>query len=128
MPAFPVQPRLEKRLDSGNLARILFNALTEKQAEDIVILDLRPVSLMADYFVIATGGSTRQLKVLLETVMDAARLEADLKPLGVEGDSASGWVLVDFADVVVHVFDEDHREYYSLEDAWSEAPLVARMR
>jgi len=128
MPAFPVQPRLEKRLDSGNLARILFNALTEKQAEDIVILDLRPVSLMADYFVIATGGSTRQLKVLLEAVMDAARLEADLKPLGVEGDSASGWVLVDFADVVVHVFDEDHREYYSLEDAWSEAPLVARMR
>jgi ribosome-associated protein len=92
-----------------------------------VILDLRPVSLMADYFVIATAGSSRQLKVLMNAAEDAAREEAGYKPIGVEGDPPSGWILIDFADVVVHVFDAFHREYYALAEAWSEAPLVARM-
>jgi ribosome-associated protein len=125
--SFEFPPFKESGLDSAELARTIFNALSEKQAEDIVILDLRPVSLLADYFVIATAGSSRQLRVLVEAATDAAREEASVKPIGVEGGADSGWALVDFSDVVVHIFDAPRRDFYSLEDAWREAPLVARM-
>ena len=82
---------------------------------------------MADYFVIATAGSARQLKVLVEAVQESARKEAGVKASGVEGGADSGWVLVDFDDVVVHVFDEPRRAFYGLEEVWRDATLVARM-
>jgi len=105
----------------------MFNAMSEKQAEDLVILDIRPVSPVADFFVLGTAGSLRQLKVVADTVSNTARVEARVKPSHVEGAAESGWVLVDLDDVVVHVFDADHRAFYGLEELWREAPLVARM-
>jgi ribosome-associated protein len=99
----------------------------DKQAIDLVILDLRPVAPIADFFVIGTAESARQLNAIVGAVLDKARDEAVVKPNHVEGDAASGWVLVDFADVVVHVFDPTRRAYYGLERLWEGAPLVARM-
>lgn len=82
---------------------------------------------MADFFVLATAGSVRQMNVLAEAVADRARLEGHRRATRVEGEPESGWILADFDDVVVHVFDAQRRAYYDLAGLWSEAPLVARM-
>lgn len=99
----------------------------DKQAENLVILDLRPVTPMADYFVIGTAGSTRQMRAVVEAVVDALRETMGLRPTPVEGAPESGWMLVDYGGLIVHVFDPERREYYSLETMWTGAPLVARM-
>jgi len=114
-------------LEPDALARLVFEAMGDKQAEDLVILDIRPVSLITDYFVIGTATSQRQLKAVIDGIADAVRLEGGEKPAQVEGDPASGWVLMDYGDVVVHVFDQERRSFYALEALWDEAPLVARM-
>lgn len=101
--------------------------MADKQAEDLVILDIRPVSLITDFFVIGTASSEPQLKAILDTVEERIRLEAGIKPVHVDGTTQSGWVLIDFGDVMVHVFDPERRTFYALEDMWDEAPLVARM-
>ncbi len=120
------------RLDTSALnwntaARQAFDAMGDKQAEDIVLLDLRPISPIADYFVIGTAGSTRQMKAVAEAVVDALRESLGLKPSLVEGAPESGWMLVDYGGLIVHVFDPERRAYYDLESMWSAAPLVARM-
>ncbi len=114
-------------LESNALARLAFDAMADKQAEDLVILDIRPVSLITDYFVIGTATSGPHLKAVLDTVQERVRLEAGLKPAHIDGTLESGWVLVDFGDVIVHIFDPERRRFYALEDIWDEAPLVARM-
>jgi ribosome-associated protein len=101
--------------------------MDDKQASDLVVLDIRPVAPIADFFVIGTAASERQIHAIVGAVLDKAREEAGLRPNHVEGDVASGWVLVDFADVVVHVFDPTRRAYYAIERLWDGAPLVARM-
>jgi ribosome-associated protein len=114
-------------LDSAALARLAFEAMGDKQARDLIILDLRPVAPITDFFVIGTADSERQIHAVVGAVLDKARAEGGGKPNHVEGDAASGWVLVDFADVVVHVFDPARRAYYAIERLWDGAPLVARM-
>lgn len=113
--------------DPQTLARIVFDAMADKQAEDLIILDLRPLTIMADYFVIGTAGSPRQLKALADAVEEQARLLGGRKAMSVDGALESGWVLVDFGDVVAHLMAADRRAYYRLEDVWRDAPLVARM-
>ena len=98
----------------------------DKQAEDIVMLDIRTVTTLADYFVIMSAGTQRQLNALQE------ELVGSLKRKGVflhhrEGRVDSGWVLLDFIDVVVHLFDVEKREYYQLEQLWCEANEVVRI-
>ncbi len=110
------------------MARLVFEAMGDKQAQDLVILDLRPVSLVADFFVIGTVESPRQFKAVVQSAIDALRGEEGTKPGRIEGEPESGWMVLDLGDVVVHVFDEVRREYYSLESLWEEAPLVVRMR
>lgn len=101
--------------------------MADKQAEDLIILDLRPVSVIADFFVIGSAANERQLKAIAGAVAEASRQQAGEKPIQVEGDGASGWVLMDYGDVVAHVFDPERRRFYALEAMWDEAPLVARM-
>jgi ribosome-associated protein len=115
-------------LEPDALARLVFEAMSDKLAEDLVILDIRPVSLISDYFVIGTVDSDRQLRAVVQGVTDTVRESAGAKPVAVEGEPESGWVLVDFGDVVAHVFDEPRRQYYDLESVWRDAALVARMR
>jgi len=119
--------QLELLLDSQTVARTAFDALSEKQATELVILDLRPVSLMTDFFVIGTAGSERQIRAAVDAATDQLREDCGRKPIAVEGLPDSGWMLIDFGDVMVHVFDPERRAYYDLESMWSEAPMVARM-
>jgi ribosome-associated protein len=114
-------------LDSAALARLAFDAMGDKQASDLVILDIRPASLITDFFVIGTAESERQLNAVTQAVIDAARQATGSPAYQIEGDPASGWVLVDLGDVVVHVFDPARRAFYALERLWDGAPLVARM-
>lgn len=97
-----------------------------KLAADTILLDVREVTLIADYFVIATGGSERQVQALVESVQERLQ-EKGIKPLGVEGDAASGWVLLDYLDIVVHVFTAPVRRFYDLEGLWSRARTVLRI-
>ena len=91
---------------------------------DIVVLDMREITPVFDYFVLATGNSRRQLHAISEEIDH--RLEDDLndKRMGIEGYSESRWILLDYGTVVIHLFDEEMREYYALEQLWSEAKRV----
>jgi ribosome-associated protein len=99
----------------------------EKQAADIILLDIRPITLVADYFVICSGNSERQLGALTRDIAETLKRESQRSPLHVEGDPASGWVLLDYSDVVVHVFAPAEREYYRLEELWRQAVPVVQI-
>jgi ribosome-associated protein len=92
------------------------------------LLDIRRVSLLADYFVICSGASERQLRAIVDEILEKVKKEAGVVPLNVEGVPSSGWVLVDYGGVIVHIFAPSLREYYSLEKLWSEATMVVRVQ
>ncbi|MDR7420755.1 MAG: ribosome silencing factor [Armatimonadota bacterium] len=95
-----------------------------RRAEDVVVLDLRGQTLVTDYFVIATGMSRVQIRAIIDAIADGL---ADVRPRGVrEGDEAAGWVLLDYGDIVVHVFAPEARAFYRLERLWADAPAVTR--
>jgi ribosome-associated protein len=96
----------------------------DNRAKDIKILDLRGLTSVFDFFVIATGASVRQLHAISDEIETEAREKLNDRKLGSEGYSQGGWVLIDFGDVVVHLFDPASREYYALEDLWGQAPLL----
>jgi ribosome-associated protein len=99
----------------------------DKQAADIVLLDIRPISVVADYFVICSGTSERHLNALLRDISGVLKREVQLIPLHSEGEAASGWVLLDYGDVVVHIFAPSEREYYRLEELWGAAVPVVQI-
>ena len=92
------------------------------------MLDIRRVSLLADYFVICSGDSERQLGAIVDEILEKVKKEAGFVPLSVEGGASSGWVLVDYGSVIVHIFAPSLREYYALEKLWSEATMVVRLQ
>jgi len=92
------------------------------------LLDIRRVSLLADYFVICSGASERQVRAIVDEVLEKVKKETGIVPLNVEGGASSGWVLVDYGSVIVHIFAPSLREYYSLEKLWSEATMVVRVQ
>jgi ribosome-associated protein len=111
-------------MDTQALARRIVELAEDKQATDIVLLDLRSLRTFADFFVICNGESDRQLKAILDAVDKGVEDEFGLeaKP---EGQTQSGWVLLDYGDVVVHIFSKEMRSFYALERLWHEAtPLV----
>ena len=114
------------KLESLEVAQFIVDVASDKLAEDIVLLDLRGLAPFADYFVIMSAESARQIEALEEDLTQA------LKETGVprhrrEGTHASGWVLLDFSDVIVHVFSPEEREFYDLERLWGRAPQVVRV-
>ncbi len=90
-------------------------------------MDLRTRSPIADYFIICSGNSDRQLKAIIEAVRDQTKRRLNVNPRRIEGDATSGWVLVDFDDIVVHIFTPKMRTFYNLEALWKEAPVLMRM-
>lgn len=110
--------------DSRELAVAAARAAAEKQAQRIVILDVRDLIVITDYFVIASGMSDPQVKSISEDVQKALR-DLGVKPVRREGESEAHWLLLDFIDVVVHVFAEEERDFYDLERLWMDAPRVA---
>ncbi len=109
------------------LARRIVELAEDKKAADIVLLDLTPLTTLADYFVICSGGSERQLDAIGDGIVSALRDEKT-KPFGREGTPASHWVLLDFGSVVVHIFTPPERDYYGLEKHWSAARTVLRVQ
>jgi len=119
-------PAGEPERSALDLARRIVELAEDKKAADIVLLDLTGLTTLADYFVIASGGSERQLDAIAEGVMSGMRDEK-VHAFGREGTAASHWVLVDFGSVIVHVFTPPERDYYQLERHWSEAKTILRL-
>lgn len=106
------------------LAHHVAKAAFDKKAFDILILDLRGVTSFTDYFVICSGSSDRQVKAIGDAICAALKAKGRI-PLSKEGEKEGIWVLVDFGDVVAHVFHQHERDYYQIERLWSDAPRVA---
>jgi ribosome-associated protein len=109
---------------SRDLALGAARAAVAKQAEDVLVLEVGGIIVITDYFVICTAGSTRQIRAVIDAVEEAAR-GLGVKPVRREGEPDAGWWLLDFIDVVVHVFGPEERDYYQLERLWSDAPRLA---
>lgn len=117
-------PRKAKEKDTAReLAIAAARIAQHDNCEDIVVLDLRGVSPVTDYFVIATGTSDRQMRSVADDIANHGR-KIGQKLWKMAGEDTAEWLLMDFFDVVVHLFDEDHRRYYDLELIWGEAPKV----
>jgi len=110
---------------SRAIALAAAEAARDKQAVDVVVLDVAELLSITDYFVISSVTSNRQLKTVIEEVEQRVREELDLRPVRREGEADAGWWLLDYIDVVVHVFGTEERAYYDLERLWSDAPRVA---
>ena len=117
-----------RSLDSLDLARHIVDVLDEHKAENIVLLDLRPDTVIADFFVICTGTSDRQLKALVDHVKVSTKDNFERKPFSSEGTGESGWMLLDYGDVVVHFFIDDVRAYYDLEGLWHKAHVLVTIQ
>lgn len=111
----------EAASDTSTRVKNAVAAALDKKAENVRVLCLRPVSDFADYFLICTGTNDRQVRAIADAVQDALRAEG-VRPLHVEGERVGAWVLVDYGDLVVHVFQPEPRGFYGLERLWSDAP------
>ncbi len=106
-----------------DLARIAIDASLDKKALDVVVMDLRGISGEVDYFVLATGESDLQIRAIVDSVVDTLRTEAHERPIHREGQpGSSGWIVLDYFDLVVHVFTPELRARYDLERLWGDAP------
>lgn len=103
------------------LAAHAVDAAAEKKAENIVVLDLRGISGVADYFVLATGGADLQIRAISNAIQDRIEERCDEAPWHTEGLEHMKWVLLDYVDVVVHIFSEEKRDHYDLERLWGDA-------
>ncbi len=115
-------------LDAVELARTIVNAIEDRKGEEIIMLDLRNLSPIADYFVIGTADNERMLRAIVRAVDEEVGKQHNLAPRVIEGGPESGWVLMDFNWVIVHIFNRSQREKYRLEKLWTDAPVVLRIQ
>jgi ribosome-associated protein len=115
-------------LESLELAHLLVDTILDKKGSDITLLDLREQAIFADYFLICNGENDRQLRAMANGVAQDAKQKASALAKSIEGSPESGWVLVDFGDLLVHLFSPDMRHYYDLEGLWDSAHVVMRMQ
>lgn len=112
-------------LDAKEISIAAARAASDKKAEDIVVLDVAALLVITDYFVICTGRNDRQVKTIADEVEEQLRVEYGVKPIGREGVREARWVLLDFGDLVVHIFQLEERDFYRLERLWGDAPRVS---
>ncbi len=116
--------KIKKSENGAALVELVVNALLDKKAKDVVSLDLRNIKVsIADFFVIAHGESNTQVNALHQTLVEKCR-ENGFRPYHTEGMANGEWIIVDFVDVVVHIFHRDKRDFYQLEDLWHDASTV----
>lgn len=115
-------------MDGLTLARAAVDAAADKKAEDVILLDLRELSPVADFFVVCSGSNERQIAAIADNVQDKLREDHASKPYRVEGTGSSGWLLLDYGDVLVHVFAPSQREFYRLEALWAKAPALVKVQ
>lgn len=117
-----VPPRVLER--SRQMARVAAQALSENGALDIVVLDMSGLTALFDCFVIATGNSQRHLVALADDVETKIQFELNDRRMSVDGETSGRWIVMDYGTVVVHLFDEETRQFYSLEALWGDAPRL----
>jgi ribosome-associated protein len=113
-----------RSLSSLEQARRIAALAQEKLAENVVILDMRPVCVYTDFFVLASGRNARQTKAIVDEVYAELKKEAKLTPRATDGMKEAEWIIADYLDVVLHVFTPETREFYRLEDLWGDVPAV----
>ena len=130
----PGLPRRETRperepadADALALARRVVDLAADKKAADIVLLDIHDLTTLADYFVICSGSSERQLGAIADGIEQGLRADG-MRPIGREGSSSAHWLLIDYGAVIVHVMAPPERDFYQLERLWAEAPLLLRVQ
>ncbi len=112
------------QMDSRKLALLCRELADNKKAEDIVILDVRELSSVTDYFVIAAGTSEPHLRAIVDEIADRLREDYGVRPKAIDGTFRAAWVVLDYFDVIVHVMRGDVRQHYDLETLWGDAPRV----
>ena len=109
------------------LAHTIIDALEDKKAEDILLLDIKENATFTDYFIICTATSNRMLNALADGVIEKTRMDHKRKGR-IEGKPEAGWLVLDYGDIVVHLFDEDLRRYYKLEELWKDWKVLLRVQ
>jgi len=120
-------PRTPAEYDALAIARSIVDVAVDKKASDVTLMEIGQVTTLADFFVIATGNSDRQIGAIASGIRDRMK-EEGLTLLQQEGESGEGWGLLDYGQIVVHVFAEEQRQYYDLERRWSDAPTLLRIQ
>jgi ribosome-associated protein len=118
------EPRLTSDLDTASRVREAVAAADDRKAIDLKVLHLQKISDFTDYFVICSGSSERQVQAIADAVQEKMR-EERVRPLHVEGYNRAQWVLLDYGDFVVHIFQDEPRKFYALERLWGDAPEVS---
>jgi len=121
-----LEDRVEIPADAAELAHRIVEIASDKKGNDIVMLRTAELTTMADFFIICSGRSDRQVSALSGAIVDGLR-DAGIRPLGIEGRQSSRWILLDFGSVIVHVFAPEEREFYGLERLWGKAAQVVRI-
>ena len=106
----------------------MIDILEEKKGEDILLLDLQEVSSITDYFVLCSGPSERTLKALADEVQKKLKNEDEIRAMSVEGDPEGGWILVDYGNVILHIFSPAVRMYYQLEELWRDGQVLVHIQ
>ena len=112
-------------MESKEMVRLACEAMEYKKAQDIKIIDIEKVSTLADYFIIASGTNRNQVQAMADSVSETLG-RAGVEPKQMEGYQTANWILLDYRDVVVHIFDEENRLFYDLERIWRDGVLVDR--
>jgi len=99
----------------------------DKKGEDVLLLDIRDISILTDYFVIGSTTSERQAKAITESIKQEIKRRFDVRPLHIDGEPDTGWILMDYGSVVVHLFAPETRAFYNLEGLWQNGRIVVRM-
>lgn len=111
-------------MNSKELAKIAYKALDDKKGVNIKVIDISEISIIADYFIIAGGNNENQVKAMADNVEEGLH-KAGINPNNIEGYTAANWILMDFGDIIVHVFNEDDRLFYDLERIWRDGKTVS---
>ena len=111
-------------LTSKEMAKTAYQALSDKKAEDIQIIDISGISVLADYFVIANGTNQNQIEAMRDAV-NGARYKAGVPVRQIEGNRSSSWLLMDYGDIIVHVFSKEDRLFYDLERIWGDGKFIS---
>lgn len=106
------------------MVKIAYQALDDKLAEDIRIIDIREISTIADYFIIADGNNKNQVQAMVDNVQEELH-KAGFSPRQIEGYQTANWILLDYGDIIVHIFDEENRLFYDLERIWRDGSVIS---
>ena len=108
---------------SKEMARLAYQAMEDKKARDIRIIDISEISVLADYFLIASGSNKNQVQAMVDNVQEELH-KAGFVPKQVEGYNSANWILLDYGDIIIHVFDEENRLFYDLERIWRDGSVI----